>query len=78
MVVGPVMYAFNTGGFPEPQFFLFDRTYYATIEEKAERFHYLSYACLGGEGLPDDLLVHLFDQHRKIILEEFYLEALSL
>lgn len=78
IVDGPVMYAFNIGGFPEPQFFLFDRTHYETIDKKAERFHYLTYACLGGEGLPEDTLVHLYNQHKKIMLEEFYLTELFL
>lgn len=75
IVDGPVMYAFNIGGFPEPQFFLFDFAHYQTLKDKEDRFHYLAYACLGGEGLSNNTLIHLYDQHRKVMLEEFYREA---
>ena len=75
IVDGPVMYAFNVGGFPEPQFFLFDIDHYQMLEDKEERFRYVCYACLGGESLPDDILVHVYDQHKKELIEEFYKAA---
>ncbi|MEK6480938.1 hypothetical protein WJR50_25575 [Catalinimonas sp. 4WD22] len=77
IIDGPVMYAYNVGGFPQPDFYLFDFSYYQTIEEKSERFRFLSYACLGGENIPENTLVLLYDQHKKIMLEEFYSETTS-
>lgn len=74
IVDGPVIYTFNIGGFPEPQFFLFDFTHFQTLKDKEERFRYVCYTCLGGESLPDDILVHLYDQHKKEMVEEFYRE----
>jgi len=74
VVDGAVMYAFNVGGFPEEQFYLFDLEVFHAFSDKSDRLNYLSYVCLGGDTslLNEKMLIHLFDQSRKIMLEEFY------
>ncbi len=78
IVDGAALFAYNIGRFPQKQFFLFDRHHYETLTNKTDRFHYLAYTCLGGDGLPPDILVHVYDQHAKKMLEEIYLKELSL
>ena len=77
VVDGRAMFAYNIGRFPAKDVFIFDREHYQALEYKPDRYQYLAYTCLQGDGLPDDLLVMLHDQHAKSLVEELYAPALS-
>ena len=77
VVDGQSLFAYNVGRFPIQGTYLFDRAYYESTEQKADRYQYLSYTCLQGDGLPPDLLVMLYDQHGKVLVEELYAKELA-
>ncbi|MEQ9440347.1 MAG: hypothetical protein RIG62_14935 [Cyclobacteriaceae bacterium] len=77
VVDGQALYAYNVGRFPLKDVYLFDEAHYKTLEHKTDRYQYVSYTCLRGDGLPDDLLILLYDQHGKRLREELYAKELT-
>ncbi|WKN46468.1 hypothetical protein [Tunicatimonas pelagia] len=77
VVDGQALYAYNVGRFPCKDVYLFDEAHYLALEHKADRYQYVTYSCLRGDGLPDDLLIMLYDQHSKTLREELYAKELA-
>ena len=73
---GPAIFAYNIGRFPMTHFFLFDRDYYESLEDQFLKCQYVAYTCLGGDGLPEDTLVHLYDQRAKLRIDELHLSEI--
>ena len=77
VIDGQAIYAYNVGRFPLQDVYLFDRGHYDSLDYKPNRYQYLKYTCLRGDGLPSDLLVMVYNQHSKELIEELYARELA-